>query len=148
MVWFAAFIVLLVFLVWAFMPRRKIVKYGGFAHLPSQFDCLINGAPKVHGLVVKVVGTSDFIQFSRFRDHIQVDFPLVTDRQKSLRNKYQKEVEALGYSVDISEGDDGASFLDFDAIADPGKLSDLCATLLKNTFGLTGSERLKMVLVL
>lgn len=146
MMWILASVVL-VFLVWAIMPRSKIVKKGGFSNLEHQFNCLINGQPKVRNLIVEVNGTSDFIQFSHFRDHVQVDFPLVTERQKSLRDKYQGEVQKMGYSAEISKGSDGASFLDFDVPADPGNVAEICATLLKRTFELTGNEKLKMVLM-
>lgn len=146
MVWLVTSIALLVFLVWAFVPRSNVVKKGGFRHLTRQFDCLINGVPKVQSLIVEVIGTSDFIQFAHFREHVQVDFPLVTDRHKSLRNKYKREVEELGYLVAVSKGSDGASFLNFDAPANPDRMSEICTTLLKRTFGLTGSEKLKVVL--
>ncbi|MDQ2078533.1 hypothetical protein [Marinimicrobium sp. ABcell2] len=147
MVWIFASIVFFVFLVWAFTPSSRIVKKGGFANLDQQFNCLINGQPKMSSLIVEVIDTSDFIQFSHFRGHIQVDFPLVTDRQKSLRDKYEREVGKLGYVTEVSQGSDGASFLDFDAPADPDKMTEICATLLKRTFELTGNEKLKMVLM-
>lgn len=146
MIWIIA-IVVFVFLVWALMPSSKIVKKGGFSHLDHQFNCLINGQPKVRTLIVEVIGTTDFIQFSHFRDHIQVDFPLVTERQNSLRDQYRREVEKLGYSAEVSKGSNGASFIDFAVPADPNKVSETCATLLKGTFKLTGSEKLKMVLM-
>ena len=57
---------------------------GSIDDLESHIEKMMKSTMTGAFLIVKVYGTSDFIQFSGSERNVQLDFPLVTDRQKSM----------------------------------------------------------------
>lgn len=68
---------------------------------------LMSGDNDTAFLVIEISGTEDFIQFLKDEKGVQLDFPLVTDRQKQLEERVRQE--ALEQNLELLEnnGTDG-----------------------------------------
>ena len=75
---------------------------------------MMRGSEK-HAFVIAIVqGTNDFVQFSGDTDSIELDFPLVTDRQKSMEEKFRSAAKSMNLEVIDNRGTGSNLFLDID----------------------------------
>jgi hypothetical protein len=86
-------------------------------------------------LIISVYGTTDFLQLSGDPQGVQIDFPLITDRQLSLESKIRSAAEAEGLVVVENKGSDGSRFLDIDIEEDAAGVTRVCRVLLRDVFG-------------
>ncbi len=94
-------------------------------------------------IIVKISDTDDFIQFSGDEKWVQLDFPLVTDRQKNLEDKFGKVARKWDLEVIENKGSDGTCFLDIDINGSPSEVSKVIEGVMKEVFGVdknTGLE--------
>lgn len=73
-------------------------------------------SPSTHWetLVVEIVGTEDFFQYSTDKTVLQLDLPLVTERQKELQPLAETVLRDLGQEPYITKASLGDGFLDCD----------------------------------
>ena len=91
-------------------------------------------------LIVKVSGSEeDFLQFTASSDSIQVDFPLITERQRQRERLIHDACIALQLEPRINEGPDGARFLDCSIPSNVASVSLATRKLLRAVFR-TNSE--------
>lgn len=64
-------------------------------------------------LIITLSGTTKFVQFNGSRKGVQMDFPLVTDEQKTRRDSILAAAKSLGLVHVLNKGSDGAEFIDF-----------------------------------
>src|ERR1044072_2401128 len=62
-------------------------------------------------LVVTVAGSEDFLQMTAGEESVQIDFPLVTERQCGFESKIRATAEGEGLTIEENLGSDGAGFL-------------------------------------
>jgi hypothetical protein len=94
-------------------------------------------------LIVTVEGTEDFVQMIAGADDVQVDFPLVTERQRGFESKIRATAESEGLTIEENEDDDGAHYLDMYLEKDAGRLERVCRAFLREVFGAGGDARLE-----
>jgi hypothetical protein len=64
-------------------------------------------------IIVTMRQTQEFIQFKYIQKYgLEIDFPLVTDRQKEQKEKIIKYTKELGLEFDVNTGTDGTEFID------------------------------------
>lgn len=104
------------------------------------------GVPNEDGvLIITISGTSKFVQFNGGGYGVQMDFPLVTQEQKSMR----ASIEAVGKEMDlvaiINLGTDGSEFIDFDLDGSPSEISNIVESFMAKLYGTNESTQLEFV---
>jgi hypothetical protein len=94
-------------------------------------------------LIVTVAGSEDFLQLLAGVEDVQIDFPLITDRQRGVESRIRAAAEGEGLTVEEVEGSDGAHFLDMYLEKDAGRVTRVCRTFLRDVFGAGDDARLE-----
>jgi hypothetical protein len=94
-------------------------------------------------LVVTVAGSEDFLQLSGDSEGVQIDFPLITGRQRGLESSIRATAEREGLAVLENLGSDGSRFLDVNMKADAGEVARVCRAFLREVFGAGEGTRLE-----
>jgi hypothetical protein len=93
-------------------------------------------------LAITVAGTDDFLQVTATSDSAQIDFPLITERQRSFEPKILQAARELGLDFHEARGSDGSRFLDCDFTGTSGEIADACRKLLIHVYGISDSTPL------
>jgi hypothetical protein len=93
-------------------------------------------------LIVRIAGTKDFLQLTATPDSAQIDFPLITDRQRELESRIREAAAELRLDFRETLGSDGSHFLDCDLTATPAEIAHACRQLLTRVFGVSEDARL------
>ena len=94
-------------------------------------------------LIVSVTGSEDFVQMIAGGEDLQIDFPLITDRQRGFESKIRAVASSEGVAVEENEGDDGAHFLDMYTEKDTEHVTRVCRSFLRDVFGAGEDARLE-----
>jgi len=136
----AAIIILCVavvlFLAWAFWPRRTLKTKGDASKIEVFVSMLMRSSDQKF-LIVGVRGTEDFLQLTGAPDGAQIDFPLITERQRSLEPKIRQAAEELHLDFRETRGSDGSRFLDCDFTGSAREIADACRKLLVYVYGIS-----------
>jgi hypothetical protein len=89
------------------------------ADLDSYLDRLIRSPERQGTLVVQVLDSPAFIQFTGGASGVEMDFPLVTVDQKAREPRIRGFCDRHHLKVRVSFGTNRASFLDVDLPPDP-----------------------------
>ena len=87
---------------------------GQLADVPSHLAALHQASEPDAYLIIEVQGTEDFLQFTASPTVVELDLPLVTERQQSLEEPFRAAAADLGLAVRDSRGSEGSRFLDID----------------------------------
>ena len=85
-------------------------------------------------LIVQVAGTDDFLQITATPDAVEIDFPLITERQQGLEPQIRQTAADMQLQVRETRGTDGSRFLDCDIGGTPAEISSVCRQLLQRVF--------------
>jgi hypothetical protein len=94
-------------------------------------------------VIVNVAHSEDFLQLSGDRNSVQVDFPLITPRQRSLEGTIRDVAEHEGLDVVETSGSDGSRFLDVNVNGDYRAVAAICSKILRGVYSLSGHVELK-----
>ena len=125
---------------WLFWPRRTARIRGPIAELESRIAHLMR-SPQTF-LIVHVAGTKDFLQLTATPDLAQIDFPLITERQRELEPRIRQASAELGLDFRETHGSNGSRFLDCDLRGTPHDIARACRELLQRVFRATEGTRL------
>jgi hypothetical protein len=123
-------------LAWVVWPRRSHHIRGTTAELEPRIARLMQSASQTL-LIVHVPHTEDFLQLSATPKSAQIDFPLITDRQRALEPKIREAAAALHLNFHETRGSDGSRFLDCDFSGSPREIAHTCRQLLTRVFGIS-----------
>jgi len=85
-------------------------------------------------LVIQVVDTELFLQFTGGPSGIQMDFPLITQAQRAREPRIRRFFEARQLHVRTTFGSDRSQFLDIDLAADPAFITTIAEAALAEIF--------------
>ena len=128
-----AFLVLLVWLIW---PRR-VHRIRSTAALLEPHISRLMGSTSQTFLIVHVADTKDFLQLTASPDGAQIDFPLITERQRALEPKIREAARELRLDFRETLGSEGSRFLDCDFAGTSQQIANACRTLLTRVFGIS-----------
>jgi len=131
----------LLLLAWLFWPRRTHRIRGTVAELEPRISHLMHSGRQTF-LIVRIAGTKDFLQLTATLDSAQIDFPLVTDRQRELEPRIHQAAAELGLDLRETRGSDGSRLLDCDVTRTPAEIARACRELLTRVFGLSADAHL------
>jgi hypothetical protein len=123
-------------LAWLFWPRKMHRIRGPAAELESRISHLMRSGPQTF-LIVKIASTKDFLQLSATPESAEIDFPLITDRQRALEQRIREATAELGLACRETLSSDGSRFLDCDVTGTAADVARACRELLQRVFGVT-----------
>ena len=110
--------------------------------LDRYIDRLMRSTSEGSFLIVGVSHPEDFIQMTGGSDGVQLDFPLVTQRQQMREELIKLGARAEGLFVVENPGSDGARFLDIDVEGSSRRIAAICHRLLKKLFDIDDTTQL------
>ena len=138
-----AIIILGAFLLVRSRQNQEIPKIqGSLNELEEHISKLMGSNNDNAFLIVEVSGTEDFIQFSGDDKGVQLDFPLVTERQKEMEAQVRQNAKNQKLAIIENKGSDGSRFLDIDIDGSPSKIAEISKDLLMNIYGVNESSTL------
>ena len=93
-------------------------------------------------LIVHAADTKDFLQLTASPDGAQIDFPLITERQRSLEPKILQVAAELRLDFHETRGSNGGRFLDCDFVGSSREVADTCRKLLIHVYGISDTTPL------
>jgi len=130
------FILVVIFLVMSFLARKKgsNAKTGTTIDIEKYISGLKDSTNKQSFLILKVEGTDQFTQLTQNDDKIKLNFPLITDEQKSRKATIKKIAEDMKLELTSSTIKTGSEFLDFNLHGDSEYLSKTVEQIMIRLF--------------
>ena len=116
---------------------------GNVDEIESNIEKIMRSTKKDAFLVAKVRGTSDFIQFTGDAKGVQLDFPLITDRQKSMESAFRSIAKELNLEIVENAGSGGDTFLDIDIKGTAAEIAVIGRTFMENLFRVNQSTKIE-----
>ena len=142
-----AIIVFLVIILIAFLflyrPDNTEVLVGTTKDLENYIGIMMLSTEKYAFVIATVQGTRDFVQFSGNTKNIQLDFPLITDRQKSMEVAFRTTAKEMDLKIIENRGTGGEVFLDIDFKGTTAEISVVARTFMERFFGITQDTQIK-----
>jgi len=111
--------------------------------IPINIEKLMKSKKDDAFLIIKVQGTGDFIQFTGDIDGIQLDFPLITSKQKKRETDFWGAARDLNLDVFENKGSDGSRFLDIDINGSTSAVSDIVTLFIARFLSVTKDTALE-----
>jgi hypothetical protein len=92
-------------------------------------------------LIIKIP-PDDFMQLTGDESGVQVDFPLITARQRGFETKIREAASRANLEVIENSGSDGSRFLDLNVNGAPDHVAAICSKLLREVFSISGDVEL------
>ena len=84
--------------------------------------------------IIEIAGTPDFIQLYGSAGVAYLDFPMITERQQSLRPRIEQVGRDLGLMLTINKAANGLEFLDYGLPDSAAAISEVIQTLLMRIY--------------
>ncbi len=141
-------IILLIFFIFiAFLffyrPDNTTVLIGTIKDLKSTLENLMLSTKEDAFVIATINGTSDFVQFSGNTKNVQLDFPLITDRQKSMEARFRTTAREMNLKVIENRGTGGEVFLDIDLKGTAAEISVVAQSFMKRFLGINQDTRME-----
>jgi len=101
---------------------------GNVSDIERNISRLMNSDYENAFLIIYIFGTEDFLQFTGDAQGVQMDFPLITARQKSIEKRFRNIAKIQSLKIDDNQGSDGSGFLDIEL---NGEASDISIKIQK-----------------
>lgn len=144
-------VVILVFSVfkWLFSSEDSSENsLGNVTDIGPLVEGLMNSSEEHPFLIIAKLGTEDFIQFTPGTNGVQLDFPLITERQKECEEKFIAVAEEMNLNVEKDKGSDESNFLDINLNGTPSELTEIIATFLNKFLNVTPLTELEFSYVM
>lgn len=87
-------------------------------------------------LTIQIAQSEDFLQLTGSKNGVQLDFPMITSRQRSYESKIRNAVASANLAVLENYGSDGALFLDIDVEGPSQVVAGVCSRILGEVFNI------------
>jgi hypothetical protein len=85
-------------------------------------------------LIIEERQSGDFLQFSSLADGVQLDLPLISQRQLQLEPRLLATLKSRGLLPYETIGSDGTRFLDANLVGKPDQLTDQVSEIFQQVF--------------
>jgi hypothetical protein len=123
--------------------RNTKIIVGSINDIEPNIDKIMKSNQKDAFLIVKIKGTDDFIQFTGDTKGVQLDFPLVTERQKSMEVAYKQVAKELNLAIVENRGSSGDNFLDINIKGTSVQIADISRIILEKMFKVNSSSKIE-----
>ena len=93
-------------------------------------------------LIIKIQDSEDFIQFTGDAKGVQLDLPLITERQKELETAFWHVSKDLNLKVVENKGSDGSRFLDIDLNGNAFEITNIVKIFIEKLFNVNSGTKL------
>ena len=137
-------LILIAFLAFKFLSKSNdsVTSIGNVDSIESIIINLMKSTNEYAFLIIKIHGTEDFIQFTGDAKGVQLDLPLITDRQKDLESAFRSAVNELNLKVIENKGSDGSRFLDIDLNGNAFEITNIVKIFIEKLFNVNSSTKL------
>ena len=111
---------------------------GFVSELPAYLERLMRSEDEQAFLTIQIAQSEDFLQLTGSKNGVQLDFPLITSRQRSFESKIRNAVASANLAVLENYGSDGALFLDIDVEGPSQVVAGVCSRILGEVFNVGG----------
>lgn len=119
-------------------PKSEL---GRVFDIPFYVDRLMR-ANNLYAFLVIQIGPDDFMQLTGEASGVQIDFPLITPRQRGFEAKIREVASGEKLEVVENSGSDGSCFLDMNVNGESGKVAAVCSRVLRQVFSVSGDIEL------
>lgn len=138
----AILVVIAAFLLFSRRTPIATFQKGGFSDIQPFLHKLMHSQSPNAFLVIKVTDTADFLQFTAANGILQMDYPLITDDQKSHAEQLSAACKALDLTPKRNTGTDGSEFLDCDISGTPSEMASIVQKVFETVFGVSKDQQL------
>ena len=137
-------LILIVFFASIFLrkPSDATIVEGNIYNIEGMIKDLMNSSNDYAFLIIKIYGTEDFVQFTGDLEGVQLDFPLITKRQKSLESTFHRASRDLNQEVIENKGSDGSRFLDIELYGNASEITDIVTEFMAKLFNVNSGTKL------
>ena len=135
---------LIAFLAFNFLSKSNdsVTSIGNVESIESIIKSLMKSTNEYAFLIIKIHGTEDFIQFTGDAKGVQLDLPLITERQKELETAFWHVGKDLNLKVVENKGSDGSRFLDIDLNGNAFEITNIVKIFIEKLFNVNSSTKL------
>ena len=128
--------ILIALLLFILLKRShdSTISVGSIDDIERNMLALMTSGKEGAFLIVTVQGTNDFIQFTSDASSVQLDFPLVTERQKSLEMIFRSAAKGLDLEIVENRGSGGEIFLDITMKGTAAEIAVIARALMEKLF--------------
>jgi hypothetical protein len=109
--------------------------------IPLYVDRLMRANDACAFLTINIT-PDDFMQLTGDASGVQIDFPLITARQRGFETKIRHVASGAHLEVIENSGSDGSRFLDMNVNGASDKVAAICSKILRGVFGVSGDVAL------
>ena len=95
-------------------PSERKMLIGTIDNIDGNIEKLMNSSLDDSFLVIQSKDNEDFIQLTGGIKGVQLDFPLITEKQKKSESTFRNTCKELNLNIIENKGSDGTVFLDVD----------------------------------
>lgn len=141
---FIAVAILVSFLAFKLLSKSDYssTEIGNTDNIEGLIKKLMKSTNETAFLRIQIQDTEDFIQFTGDATGVQLNLPLITDRQKSLGPAFSEVGAELDLQVIENEGTDGSKFLDIDINGNETEISNTVQKFIGKLFNANPSTKL------
>lgn len=115
---------------------------GNVFDTPRYVARLMRSADERAFLIVHIAHSSDFLQLTGDARGVQIDFPMVTPRQRGFEARIREVSSRESLAVVENHGSDGTRFLDIDVAGTPEAVAAVCSKILRGVYNVSGEAEL------
>lgn len=142
------FVVAISFFIFSNQTSTPKTIIGTINDIETKIDSVMRSTNKYAFMIVKIQGTDDFIQFTGDKEGVQLDYPLITDRQKSTEAAYRQVAKELNLVIVENKGSSGDNFLDIDIHGPATQIANTSRILLERMFKINSNTKIEYELSL
>jgi hypothetical protein len=139
----SAIVLAIGYMIW---PRQRLKVRGRVSELSEYLRGLISSSNPHAFLIVDFSGSSHFIQFTGNQHGVQLNMPLITDDQISMKVTLENACSAEGFIAEINRGGDGSEFVDCDIKGEAEAAISTIERIIALVFGVHSGNKVKYTL--
>ena len=136
-------VIILIAFLFLYRPDNTEDLVGTTKDLENYIGIMMLSTEKYAFVIATVQGTRDFVQFSGNTKNIRLDFPLITDRQKSMEVAFRTTAKEMALKIIENRGTGDEVFLDIDLKGTTAEISVVARTFMERFFGITQDTKIK-----
>ncbi len=137
-------LILIAFFSFNFLSKSNdsVTSIGNVQNIENIIENLMKSTNEYAYLIIKIQDSEDFIQFTGDAKGVQLDLPLITERQKELETAFWHVGKDLNLKVVENKGSDGSRFLDIDLNGNAFEITNIVKIFIEKLFNVNSSTKL------
>jgi len=116
-------------------PSTNIKNQGSLSEAPRYLEALLKSQDSDSYVIITHEASGHFLQFSPGENIIQMDFPVITKKQRDKSDVIKESCSKLGLVLKVTNGTDGSMFYDWDMSGTPEEMCKIIIQVFSEAFG-------------